>query len=197
MLVKIISETCQEYNGNKYYRCGNYFQRDGVRLHRKIWEDFVGNIPEGFHIHHKDHDRANNQIENLTLLLATEHIRDHHLGHTRSISVNALEAAALWHQSESGRDWHKIHYANVADKLHKRKEMICPQCKNTFNGLDNNRSHFCSNKCKTRHRFLSGVDNEKRNCAECGVSFDINKYVKTMSCSRRCGIKLAKKIRKT
>ena len=34
-------------------------------IHRHIWEAFEGEIPEGFDIHHKNYDRADNRLENL------------------------------------------------------------------------------------------------------------------------------------
>jgi len=36
--------------------------------HRVIWEAFVGPIPEGYQINHKDFDKANNRFSNLELL---------------------------------------------------------------------------------------------------------------------------------
>lgn len=36
--------------------------------HRVIWEAFVGPIPEGYQINHKDFDKANNRLSNLELL---------------------------------------------------------------------------------------------------------------------------------
>ncbi len=41
--------------------------------HRVVWEEANGPIPEDYHIHHKDGDRANNDLSNLELLSDTEH----------------------------------------------------------------------------------------------------------------------------
>lgn len=48
-----------------------------ILLHRYIWEQANGPIPEGHEIHHKDHDPMNNVLENLECLTAQDH-RDHH-----------------------------------------------------------------------------------------------------------------------
>lgn len=46
-------------------------------LHRLIFEDFYGPIPNGCHVHHKDGDKKNNCIMNLQLLSASDHHRQH------------------------------------------------------------------------------------------------------------------------
>lgn len=47
------------------------------REHRMIWEEINGKIPEGFVIHHKDHNRSNNDIDNLELMSRSEHAKLH------------------------------------------------------------------------------------------------------------------------
>ena len=68
MEVQRISTTAQRFDGVTYYLCGEYFQRKGRRLHRAVWEHHNGKIPNGYHVHHKDGDRNNNDISNLELL---------------------------------------------------------------------------------------------------------------------------------
>ncbi len=67
--------------GNGYYYItstaeGNFKQL----LHRLIFEDFYGPIPEGCVIHHKDGNKTNNCIMNLQLLTESEHHRQHSVG---------------------------------------------------------------------------------------------------------------------
>ena len=64
---------------NKNYFCTDP-KRDGTkakRLHREIWKEYNGEIPEGCHIHHKDGNPLNNNIENLECLTASEHHQLH------------------------------------------------------------------------------------------------------------------------
>lgn len=77
MQVSKISDTIQEFAGERFYLCGLYFQRKGKRLHREVWKYHRGEIPKGFHVHHKDGDRSNNQIENLLLVEKSEHLSMH------------------------------------------------------------------------------------------------------------------------
>ena len=57
-----------------YYRCTT---GDRDYLHRKVWADHHGAIPHGFDVHHRDHDKTNNDAANLALLTKTEHARLH------------------------------------------------------------------------------------------------------------------------
>jgi site-specific DNA-cytosine methylase len=54
-----------------YYRCT---ERDhNIFLHRVIWEQQNGAIPDGYHIHHKNGDKSDNRIENLECVTPSEH----------------------------------------------------------------------------------------------------------------------------
>lgn len=44
---------------------------------RRIWELANGEIPAGFHVHHKNRDYTDNSVENLELLGAREHAHEH------------------------------------------------------------------------------------------------------------------------
>jgi hypothetical protein len=45
--------------------------------YRKLYEEYRGEIPDGFHIHHIDGDPTNNSIENLIAISAEEHSAIH------------------------------------------------------------------------------------------------------------------------
>ena len=68
--------------GNAYKRKDGYYQissgsNQGKLLHRLIYEDWYGTIPEGFCIHHIDGDKENNSPGNLMLLSKSNHHRLH------------------------------------------------------------------------------------------------------------------------
>lgn len=48
-------------------------------VHRLVWEVANGPIPKGFHIHHKDRNRLNNELSNLELVHRRDHARLHML----------------------------------------------------------------------------------------------------------------------
>ena len=198
----IISDTIQEFNGIRFYKCGAYFQHKEKVLHREVWTEAHGPVPDGFEVHHRDHNRSNNSLGNLELLDGTEHARHHAVKRGfgeagKQHLEKARELAREWHKSPEGREWHKEQYQRTADALHAREERTCEECGTVFMGLVGKpeRNRFCSNKCKTRWRYKSGVDNEERTCQVCGKAFMINKYWTTMTCSRSCGRKLQEKNR--
>lgn len=192
--VNRIDETKQEFLGKRYYLCGHYFQRDGVRLHRVVWSHFNGEIPEGYHVHHKDHDKANNSPENLELVHGSEHMSHHHTGHSRRPPEHAYVLAAEWHKSEEGRDWHFQHYLNNRDKLHVKVERACSHCGKLHETTrQRTETTFCSNKCKSAYRRASGTDNVERKCVICDTDFSVNRYSKQVACSRECGKEVGKR----
>lgn len=168
------------------------------RLHIYVWEYYNGKIPKGHHIHHKDFDKNNNELENLELLSASEHQKLHgeswskerYEQQTKILKEKAVPKATEWHKSESGHKWHKEHYEQTKDKLHKKDDFVCLNCGNAFTAEISGQNKFCSNKCKSAYRRKSGVDNEKRKCEVCGAEFTTNKYSKAKTCSRKCSNKM-------
>jgi hypothetical protein len=56
-----------------------------------LYEYIHGNIPQGYHIHHIDGNKFNNEISNLLLVLGSEHTSGHNKGKPCSdYSRNAL-----------------------------------------------------------------------------------------------------------
>ena len=46
-------------------------------VHRIVWEEAHGPIPAGYHVHHINHVRNDNRLENLELVHGSRHNRDH------------------------------------------------------------------------------------------------------------------------
>ena len=178
-----------------------YFSRapDGKRecyLHRQIWVDNHGAIPDGWHIHHKDGNCQNNSLENLECLSPREHIGERHKpwGRRRDELVARLAhirpLTKAWHASPEGLAKHR-EIGALAYKNFQGMEKPCAHCGKTF--ITRKMGHqdiYCSNACKSAARRKSGVDNETRRCACCGVVFIANKYAKTRCCSLSCARRL-------
>ncbi len=197
MTVKVVNETIQEFNGERFYLCGPYYQHDGRRLHRLVWESVNGEIPKGYHVHHIDGNKANNDISNLELVEAPAHISRHmhtedRQAYGRRHVKEMQELAKEWHRSPEGREWHREHAIKAAAML-EPVEYTCMYCGKTF--LSKKRyaegsSRFCSNKCRSAYRRKIGADNVEKVCAFCGKTFMANKYSKSRTCSLSCGRRL-------
>lgn len=167
--VVVISDTIQEFNGERFYLCGYYFQHNGKRLHRAVWEHHNGRVPKGFHVHHKDHDRSNNSIENLELLDESTHLKEHINDEIRKENgrkqiVLAIEAAKEWHHSEEGKKWHSEH-AKQAFKNRKPITYRCTWCGKEFESLriSHTGNHFCCNNHKAAYRRKKVRDENSKN----------------------------------
>ena len=188
-MYQVLSETQQLFNGEKFYRCGTYFQHNGKRLHRAVWEFHNGEIPNGYHVHHVDGDTANNDIANLELLAQHDHISMHlSTDKARERSRKHIETirplAVAWHKSPDASAFYKAHSAEWA-KHRKTVPLKCEHCGKPFTSTMSD-TKFCSIACKAAARRASGVDNELRMCAACGAEFEVNKYEKQKCCSRKC-----------
>ena len=75
--VEIIDEDTQEFLGTKYRKkkSGHYF--NDFSAHRAIFSYYHGSIPNSLDLHHKDMDKANNDIFNLELLTKSGHHQKH------------------------------------------------------------------------------------------------------------------------
>lgn len=197
-----------EYNGYRFYsdKRGYWIGQveDGrfVRLHIYVWENEVGEIPDGYHIHHKDFNPDNNDISNLQLMPKHEHLKYHSNLQDkewarRNLEERARPKAKEWHGSEAGIEWHRKHGKEVAEKLKLATvELVCQHCGKTYSVQRSisEGSRFCSNACKSAWRRKVGLDDEERVCAICGKKFFANKYANKKTCSHSCHEVLAKQI---
>lgn len=189
------------YEDGKGYWIGRYFDEDGksirIRLHIYVWEKHNGRVPEGYDVHHIDHDPSNNEIDNLVAMPRSEHHKLH-IGERDVedlrfvIDTYVRPKASQWHRSEKGKTWHKEQYEKtLAPKWDEQVSMICQYCGGTYavSPLMQHKSRFCSNKCRTAWRYREGVDNTERVCSTCGKTFIVNKYSRTKNCSRECALR--------
>ena len=62
---------------NGWYFTVNLFDCDGKRrterIHRLVAKAFIGEIPKGYHIHHKDGNKQNNRLDNLEIIHPAKH----------------------------------------------------------------------------------------------------------------------------
>lgn len=193
----------QEFNGINFYQTNpnDYFRHvvgnTSILMHRYVWEYYNCPIPKGYHIHHRDGNKANNDISNLELIKGTEHVKLHGRLLTdeerewrrQNVVKNAVPKAVEWHKSETGSEWHKEHIRAQREKGLFKKSLVCDNCGLQYVGEPKKPHNFCSNACKSAFRRKSGVDNIEKTCVICGKIFTSNKYSKAFCCSRSCAVK--------
>lgn len=170
---------------------------DGLRtrLHVYVWRKHFGDVPEGYHVHHRDHDKGNNEIANLEAIAAFDHVAHHgetmtdaqRKQHAAIMKEKAAPKATEWHKSDEGREWHKSHgRATWESRL--ATSYTCDNCGETFESRKAyGKGHkFCSNKCRTAFRRKSGVDNITFACSECAEPITCNRYFTRRRCES-CG----------
>lgn len=164
------------------------------RLHVYVWEREHGTIPKGYHVHHIDHNKANNEPDNLALLTASQHRQIHademederRAKIKRNLIEKAIPASKAWHSSKEGLEWHRQH----GIKMMREREPItytCTMCGKEFQSrhiYGKNENHFCSNNCKSAYRRKSGVDDVEKICECCGEGFKANKYSTVKYCQK-------------
>ena len=171
-------------------------------LHVAIWEHENGKVPEGFHIHHKDGNPLNNNIENLECIDGKIHISEHSKKYFEENKTDILEKLEKirpltkeWHASEEGIKWHS---ENAKKSYEKRepKKYNCIYCNAEFESTKYYNNKFCSNNCKSAYRRLLGVDDVYTVCDFCGKEYKVNKYNISETCSRSCANRLRHKRKK-
>lgn len=133
------------HNHRSYYYHHFGWKKSPRALHREIYTDFVGEIPEGYHIHHIDGDTENNDPSNLKALPPKEHVRITWYGNPQVVE-NRLKAK----RSIEGRRRNSI-----AQKNRKMTEHICRLCGKKFSNRCSYISKWCPD-CKSHQTSNKG-----------------------------------------
>lgn len=143
-------------------------------IHRDIWEDNFGPIPEGYHVHHKDGDRLNNVIENLECVSIKEHSERH-------------PGFAEWTRRDDVRKSHSKMMRRILDETPIRTQ-TCEICGKEFtyrqaNGVP---AKVCSNQCRGKKNRMTYTKTFV--CAYCGKEFTRFIGHKRTFCSISCAL---------
>jgi len=180
-------------NRRFYLTKAGYYRNDkdgGERmLHRAVWVFHNGEIPEGYQIHHIDHDRGNNDISNLQLMLTADHAKLHNYGRTKEFMENwqklGVEAAKEWAKTPEGKEYRKQHAKKVKLGTMTFGEAECEQCGCTFT-KKTTRTRFCQTKCWDEWRHENKEDVEIVKCKTCDSEYERKKYTARKYCSKEC-----------
>lgn len=70
-------------------------KRHPKRMNRLVWKTFVGPIPEGYDVHHKNHIRTDNRLENLELIEDGEHSKMHYKENKENLDKIRIEKRSM------------------------------------------------------------------------------------------------------
>lgn len=78
---------------------------DTIRLHRYLYEKYIGKIPDGYYVHHKDFNKLNNDISNLICVTPSEHslIHKNRLGKNHNKETKRKLSEKIKMQFANGR----------------------------------------------------------------------------------------------
>ena len=110
-----------------YYRCRK--DKKTVYLHRAVWSEVYGPIPDNFVVHHKDENTSNNSVENLEVLSRKEHTRLH-------TSMHVPE----WRKKHLTSKIYLDKWARTGTKM-----FTCLQCLRQFDSRSRVIPRFCNN----------------------------------------------------
>lgn len=167
--------------------------------HRIIMQNHIGRILSRHeHVHHKNGDRLDNRIENLELLPAPIHAREHNKLSFNEGRFNELIASGKTVRetcAEMGEKYRSTFYTYISRyKKHYRHSFLerakkmtknCKCCGKEFKAqsLTRGRYEFCSYACLREHKRLART----KPCAKCGKPFH-DKSLTSKYCSRECYI---------
>lgn len=185
--VEIIDDTHQRFNGIVYREIKEGHYTGEVRLHREVYKYCVGDIPEGYDIHHIDRDKANNTSNNLQCLSRSAHRKLHN-------SEDKITVACLYCgksfvvERRSDNNAYCSSTCRIAHlyRLEENQTVhICERCGKEFIAYKYSAAKFCSDACR-----YADVKTIKKACPVCGKEFESPAWRDYPCCSHSCGSKL-------
>lgn len=120
--------------------------RPTIRAHTWVWKQHHGYLPKGFHVHHIDENKSNNNIENLELINVSSYFK---WEEKNPISKNCKFCGK---QFET-KIYHKNVCSNLCKSARRRKMKVdiekraCPICNVIFEVYKYAKTKTCGKKC--------------------------------------------------
>lgn len=200
-----------EHHGRKFYRDerGYYVasplsgESTTKLAHRWIWEHEVCPIPDGWVVHHINHDPSDNRIENLIPMPGALHMQYHASidGHrdlaAENIRKHALPGWERWRRTEAGAKELRERMAATMERMNQAEETAtCSHCGKQYQRkawVWKRGVSFCNPNCQNSFRRKSGKDDVGRVCEVCGKAFRTHKRMGGRSCSKECKAELIRR----
>lgn len=168
-----------------------------IRAHVWVWKHHHNLVPKGWHVHHRDGDKSNNAIENLTIMSVANHMKHHHDHYDDSFKKKQLDhcekirpLTKAWHASPEGIAWHRLHAIKSNFGNGPAFDYECQQCFKPYQSKRKSVTRFCSNACKSMWRRKNQMDDINKECPVCHKTYRSSKYARAKSCGVICGQRL-------
>lgn len=124
-----------------------------IRAHVWVWQNNNGHNKKGFHIHHKDENKSNNDISNLEQITVKEHVAKHkcekRAAKNRIHIDNIRPLTKAWHASNEGLKWHVKHGHKTWNER-KPFKINCLMCGCEIETKTYHQK-YCHQNCKAKH----------------------------------------------
>ena len=131
--------------------------RTEQRVYRKIYEKHFGSIPKGYHIHHKDFNPYNHNIDNLIAVTPEEHAKLHnHEGIKWATEAGKIGGKVSYNNIKNKKEWHSK--GGKASKNSGGYDMSETGKKNISKARMNSKIHTCPYGCvsKRGNKYFDG-----------------------------------------
>lgn len=155
-----------------------------VKEHHLVAEKFLGERPEGVHIHHKNGIKTDNRPENLEYLASKAHLslhaKDNYAKQDHAVRIEGIRRVFAT-KDMSGSNNPKYGYRAG-------KTTICAVCGLEFYRAPSQKAKYCSIACRDEaaaRKKVQRIHEQEKPCFVCGKSF-YSKRREARYCSRRC-----------
>jgi hypothetical protein len=155
------SELYWKTPGSKYYirECGRKV------LHRQMWMDAHGPIPDGYHIHHKDFNTDNNALENLEAIRYDDHEAMHRRHEAEIRMAGNATCVQCGVTFEALKPSASMYCSRRCERQYQKENRICQWCGKPFRANTWKKTKCC---CKSCGQHLRNLNEAKRLLAIAG-----------------------------
>jgi hypothetical protein len=148
------------YQGERYLKSpgSKYYIREQGRksIHRQMWIDVHGPVPDGYHIHHKDFNPDNNTLENLEPVRYDAH-EAMHRRHEAEIRVAGLVTCIQCGETfEALKPSMSMYCSRRCERQYQKEDRVCQWCGKPFRAYSWKKTKCCCKSCGQKLRNLLG-----------------------------------------
>lgn len=187
--VEIIDENHQKFDGFIYRRCKDGHYTRCSLIHRDVWQYFKSELPSGYHVHHVDENKDNNNFSNFQILTSSEH-RALHNKSSKQIEYVCQFFGKTFMSNKTDNSSVQFCSKKCYNKWAHREKTearTCTICGKKFIISKYSHTQTCSLSCRSQLILKNAVTPPiEKTCPACGKTF-FTRSQKRKYCSPTCG----------